>query len=360
MFQFMENLFSKQKDVILKDKLAAMLKTNPEALDAFEQSYSQYVLTQDTDSVSAKDAAQIQRETALPAYDEQLATDLIDRIVRELSAETRVLAIADGKCTSKTAGLLPEKSPPVSNEDLRKLPAPVRPQLAGNLMAVDINIPASLSLLNTLVQYQEEKNPKKKRQLYGTFRQGLDILDLDPLLYEMLGMNPNSISHWLPAISAAVAKHGFFKIPETKIAKVPMPVLQLSRLDYETLNPSTLKIVDEWAMRAFDLNVHKTYFIKTGTYSSKFDFRNAKVTGEQEVRELGEYLLFIQNQAVCMASPLNTPAIYGVSTTNEWAVREYIEDKEDNSHIYKGLPLHTEYRVFVDFDTDEILGIAPY
>lgn len=29
-------------------------------------------------------------------------------------------------------------------------------------------------------------------------------------------------------------------------------------------------------------------------------------------------------------------------------------------NIYNGLPLHTEYRVFVDFDTKEILGASPY
>lgn len=39
---------------------------------------------------------------------------------------------------------------------------------------------------------------------------------------------------------------------------------------------------------------------------------------------------------------------------------EYIKDKENNPTIYNGLPLHTEYRVFVDFDTKEILGASPY
>ena len=127
-----------------------------------------------------------------------------------------------------------------------------------------------------------------------------------------------------------------------------------------SLTPTTLQIVDNWAMRAFGLDENKTYFIKTGTYSSKFDFRNAKVTGAKEVRELGEYLLFIHFQALQMASPLSKPIIYGACTTTEWVVREYIEDKENNPCIYHGLPLHTEYRVFVDFDTDEILGINPY
>ena len=41
-------------------------------------------------------------------------------------------------------------------------------------------------------------------------------------------------------------------------------------------------------------------------------------------------------------------------------LREYIKDKEHNPTIYNGLPLHTEYRVFVDFDADEVLGISPY
>ena len=41
-------------------------------------------------------------------------------------------------------------------------------------------------------------------------------------------------------------------------------------------------------------------------------------------------------------------------------MREYIPDLEGNPCIYQGLPLHTEYRLFVDFDTDEVLGIAPY
>ena len=30
------------------------------------------------------------------------------------------------------------------------------------------------------------------------------------------------------------------------------------------------------------------------------------------------------------------------------------------TYRYLGLPLRTEYRLFVDFDTDEVLGIAPY
>ena len=77
-------------------------------------------------------------------------------------------------------------------------------------------------------------------------------------------------------------------------------------------------------------------------------------------QELGEYLLYIHFQALQTAGPLSKPRIYGVSTTNEWVVREFIPDLENNPCIYHGLPLHTEYRVFVDCDTKDVIGISPY
>lgn len=131
-----------------------------------------------------------------------------------------------------------------------------------------------------------------------------------------------------------------------------------------SLSRTTLDIVDEYCYRVFGLQTDKDYFIKTGTYSSKFDFRNARVSGAKEIKELGEYLLFIHWQALQMAhydlSGRNQPVIYGVSTTTEWVVRDFISDVESNLTIYHGLPLHTEYRAFVDFDTNEVLGIHPY
>lgn len=363
-------LFSKKADLALKDQIAEMLKVSPERLKEFEKAYQTAALSGDADpddffGTSSKQASQNLRESyVLPEkLDEKRLISMINTITDGLCAKTQRLEIKNGIPSSMpllTGGPSPQQ---VTNKMIRALPEAVRPQLTDNLMMVDLdNRKESTSdmLFLWLLRLRNEKNPKKRRIYYHQFRQGLDILDLDELTYRMLGMNRNSMGYWLPAISQAVTKHGFFRIPETKIAKVPIPILQLSRIDYGRLTPTTLKIVDDWAMKTFDLDVNKTYFIKTGTYSSKFDFRNAKVTGEKEVRELGEYLLFIQNQAVVMAGPLTQPSVYGVSTTNEWVVREFIEDKENNPCIYKGLPLHTEYRVFVDFDADEILGISPY
>ena len=360
------SLFNRKSDISLKDAVAELLKIQPEKLDEFEKAYQKAALADEQMStnffdINSRQASDVAHSRPIPkALNEDLLQNIIERAVAELTSETPVLAITDGTVSNETLPCLPNGTMELTNEDLRELPTSVRPQATGHLMAVDINTMSYTHVLDFYLKSLSGRDEKLRTNMYHMFRQGLDILDLDPIMYAILGQNPNSMSHWLPQISSAATKHGFFKIPKTRIVKVPMPILQLSRIDYDSLTPTTLKIVDDWAMKAFDLDVNKTYFIKTGTYSSKFDFRNAKVTGEKEVRELGEYLLYIQHQASMMAGPLTSPCIYGVSTTNEWVVREYIEDKENNPCIYHGLPLHTEYRIFVDFDTDEIIGISPY
>lgn len=129
-----------------------------------------------------------------------------------------------------------------------------------------------------------------------------------------------------------------------------MQVLQLTRIGMEKWNPTTISIVNRFCHKAFDLDDKKDYFIKTGTFSSKYDFRNAHVHEEKEVQELGEYLLFIHHQACQFASPLNNVVSYGAGTTTDWVVREYIAPPDNYPTIYHGLPLRTEYRAFIDGD----------
>ena len=170
------------------------------------------------------------------------------------------------------------------------------------------------------------------------------------------GNNRNSMGYWLPK----VAEISPFRIPETTIIKVPLSLLQLGRVfDYMNVTPTTFEIINRYCMKVFGLDLEKSYFIKNGVYSSKYDFRNAKVTTPSEVRELGQYLFYIHQQACQMSSLLNNKSIYGAGTTNEWVVREYIESPEKET-IYMGLPLNCEYRIFVDFDAKKILASANY
>ena len=328
-----------------KEEIAKRLGTDTATLTAFEESYKAF------ETPSDKNMAVEAIKTNNMASDE-----IINRIVNELIDGCEVYECKEGKATRKT---LKVETRSVTLEEIKKLPAELQPDLTGMYMKRDVQEEAYIALITMLMKYEETHN----QIFYHKFRQGLDILDLDPITYEMVDCHKNSMGYWLPIMIDLVNNEGFFKIPDTTIVKVPLTMLQLTRLDYMSLSKTTLEIVDRWAQKVFALTDSKKYFLKTGTYSSKFDFRNAKVIDPNEIKQIGEYLLYIHFNALQMAHydlRGKNPVVYGVSTTNEWVVRDYIEDKENNPCIYHGMPLHTEYRVFVDFDSKEVFGVHPY
>lgn len=334
------------------DMIALLLKDNPERQREFENLYEQFEVDTDNLNLFQQNAAKVidksDKLISLSAETEALVEQIVEELVSQTaiwdSSQNRVLPLP------QPVRYLQDAKSLISLQD-RGL------QFSGYMCKTDIPEPSSKVLLNQYNSYVKTGN----MLFYNLFRQGLDILDLDPLVYELLNHDPNTMSNWLFAIKEVVDKTEFFKIPKTRIIKVPLALLQSTRVyEFGGLSPLSLEIINRYAQRVFDLDTEKDYFIKTGTFSSKFDFRNAKVTKGQEVSELGSYLWYIQSQTNQMASPLNNKVIYGVSSNNEWVVREFIDDKENNPTIYNGLPLHTEYRVFVDFDKEEIIGISPY
>lgn len=345
-----------ERKIFEKDEIAKMLRVDPEQLKKFEEAYQCEVLdnpepSDDLFSMNAKDSKKEKDTDVL----RNIPEDLVDRIVEELLDGTAYYKYQKGSI--QTGIFQGNPGRPVTMEEILEISKEYRPQLTGHLMQKDIHSDdGSAAALYMLQKSMDEKDPRRKKELYDMFRVGLDTLDLDPILYEVLGMNRNSMGHWLPAL--VEGKGDFFKIPDTTMIKVPLPLLQLTRIAYEAMTPTTMMIVDRYCQKIFELDENKEYFVKTGTFLSKYDFRNAHVWKPKEVRELGEYLLFIHHQTVQMASFFSQPHTYGAGTTNEWVVREFIRDVENNPYIYKGLTLHTEYRVFVDFDIKKVIGIA--
>lgn len=345
------------------EELASMLKTDPDALKTFDEVYKTQVLESGElhENMLQWDTATVKAILDKKVYFPPELNSLIDRIVTELVLETRLYiynAERGGYYVTYSANR--DFMTEVTNEELKRYPEELRPQLTGKLMKIDISEPSYKELLQNYAGYKNAKNDSTKMFYYNMFRQGLDILDLDDFTYQMLEMNPNSMGFWFPPLVEGLYGSAFFKVPDTKILRVPITMLQLTRLGFETLNPVTKEIVNRYCQKVFHLDGYEDYFIKTGTYSSKYEFRNAHIHNPKEINEMGEYFLFLNHLTCSMASPLNNRCFYGANTTNEWVVREYIKDKENNPTIYNGLPLHTEYRVFVDFDTKEILGASPY
>lgn len=343
------------------DAAAAMLGTTSGLLAEFERSYHANILDRKnapTGPLGPDAKTVVESRSGHDLSDAVLALDA--RIVRELLTDTSIIRY-DGERLTAAPSLAPVPESYVTEADVDVLEPGERPQLAGELIhrQIDaVNYPLLLDMWRRATD--PKRSARQRREAYGMFRTGLDLLDLDPVMYRMLDLNPAGMGHWLPALAKANEGKTFFRIPKTTIAKAPLTLLQLSRVEYESLTAATLDVVDRWAQAAFGLNPDGEYFIKTGTFSSKYDYRNAHVTGPHEVAQIGEYLLYLQSQAVEMAGPLNEPAMYGVSTTNEFVVREYVPDRLGLPTIYMGLPLRCEYRCFIDCDTDELLGIHPY
>lgn len=339
------------------EQIAAWLSTTPEALAAFESAYSSFEAAAEPSenlfAVNSRQAAAMNHADVQTSdsVDEQKVAGIVAGIVAALHHDPAAL---------ESGAQRPDEAGP-SVAEVMTLPEHMRPQLTATAMATDITEPAYPAVIAALDRARRESDERKREQLLLGINGMLDTFDLDPVLYATLSQNPTAMSHWLPALESAVATTGFFTIPETTVRRVPLPILQMTRLGYGELTKTTMEIIDAWTGEAFDLDESKSYFIKTGTYSSKFDFRNAHVHDPAEVREIGRYLTYIQFQANQMASPLNQPGpIVGVSTTNEWVVREWIADESNSPTIYHGMPLRTESRCFVDGDTDEVLTVAPY
>lgn len=330
----------KDKNELTVEKAVKIFKNSKEKFEEFEEFYKKNILTEIPKNYFEVNSRQATDKVTTAG---EIDYDLVKRIVDELADGTRLIEIKNSKVIEKT--LTCENNPITDINELIELDKEKQVQFTKNFSKFDISPEESLKSLIFFAKHN-----------YGMFRGGLETLDLSPTLYKILDNNMNQMGYWLPKI----AEISPFKIPDTKIVKVPLSLLQLGRIfEYRELTPTTFKIINEYCKKVFELDLNSTYFIKNGVFSSKFDFRNAKVTTPQEVAELGQYLFYIHQQACQMASLLNNKSIYGAGTTNEWVVREYIESPVKET-IYMGLPLNTEYRIFIDFDAKAILSDNQY
>ena len=194
----------------------------------------------------------------------------------------------------------------------------------------------------------EQQDLQTKHNLDALLHRTASLSDLSEKLYDAFNHNRNTFSYWFPALYQAVAKHpDFFKIPKTTFITLPIALSQYMRLDWQETTPKTRKFFNEYLFNKFELDKDQEYFIKTGTFSSKFEFHNAHC---KEPEEIGDYFHAINNFAMHV----------GAGLSNDLVVREWIADPENHDTIYDGMPLRTEFRVFIDCDHDQLIDVVPY
>ncbi|MBR2246101.1 MAG: hypothetical protein IJ880_03600 [Bacilli bacterium] len=159
--------------------------------------------------------------------------------------------------------------------------------------------------------------------------------------------NKENMSYWLPKIETSNTRNkSSLKIPKTKTEKLDFNTIQWLRSDSyskEAIQEFNNLLISKLG----DFESGKTIFMKTGVFSNKFNFKDAIV---HDRNNIGQQFLDIFYTSMCLGVPLIDEVVF----------RELIEDKEDRPKIYSGMPLHTEYRVFFDFDTNNVLGVSNY
>ncbi|TDM38055.1 hypothetical protein ETI11_01295 [Macrococcoides canis] len=157
--------------------------------------------------------------------------------------------------------------------------------------------------------------------------------------YEKAKTNLERMSYWLPLVSAK----NFLSIPQTQIIQFNFEMFK------ELLSDKNHEKTIEKLQLLFEQEVELSgeLFMKTGNFSDKFHFSTPHLKDRA-------------NAGKQFYSMWYTSLMFGVPLTTEWVLREFISNKEELDDIYDGMPLRTEYRVFFDFDTKEVIGISNY
>lgn len=182
---------------------------------------------------------------------------------------------------------------------------------------------------------------------------GFDLVDFNELAWnahQRESANKNNFSYWYPRIAN---KNSKFKTPKSVIIQFTKYERDLIGKHYEGGNEHNDEIKRmfeyKFAQELDQLKDSKTLFIKNGTFSNKFDFGMCTTENKQDRSQLIEKFLDINY----------TAHLYGASGSTEMIVREFIESNDEET-IYGGMPLRTEFRLFYDFDTHQVMDIVNY
>lgn len=125
----LENVFGKMAErvVLSRDEIADFIKTDPEALREFEESYAKHVINKDSLSdnffaINAKQMANERKKYLISdiVADSSYLDAIIQRIVAEL-LDSAAVYVWDGKEDHfETFDSLPENYVPVSNDEIKK------------------------------------------------------------------------------------------------------------------------------------------------------------------------------------------------------------------------------------------------
>lgn len=164
--------------------------------------------------------------------------------------------------------------------------------------------------------------------------------------YEAAKSNPNAFTAWSQSLCSR------FRSPKSFF--VPLPFDRFEWLGSDHYEEAAIEEFGRWLLsivqkKADELGMDFPLFMKGSTFSNKFDFAGCIVPKDISPKDFGRHALNIFYAALC-CDRLESGFVF----------RDFIDANNSLETIYNGMPLHTEFRVFYDFDVHEVLGIFPY
>lgn len=199
-------------------------------------------------------------------------------------------------------------------------------------------VDATLADLHYLYSKEDYDRVGDPDNIHALYHRTASASDLEPRLYEQCVNNPTSMGNWFAPLVRAHAQldKPTLLLPKTRIMRLDQELAQTLRLEYHEINKLSQNILDTYFFEKFKFDKDAEYFIKTGTFSGKFQFANAHCT---EPDEIAQYFQVINNFAMFV----------GAGESVDLVVRDYIAPEPNTPEIYNGMPLRCEYRLFVDF-----------
>ena len=160
--------------------------------------------------------------------------------------------------------------------------------------------------------------------------------------YEEAFSTPNAFHNWYYALEGA------FTTPASYW--VPISFNQFAWLygdDYEEKDIENIGVFLKWKIEKSGLKY--PIFMKTSTFSGKFNFENCIVRQTDTAMDIGRKALNIAYMGMC-----------GDRMDCGFVLREFIDPDCGLETIYSGMPLHTEFRVFYDFVNRKVIEVFPY
>lgn len=180
--------------------------------------------------------------------------------------------------------------------------------------------------------------------IFNDYINSINWEELKKQTYEKELNNPNNYSFWYPKV-----KDCGIPMVTSYCYTIPYNIWEYFRSSYENLSQRNICL--SWIKSIIDnnneLDKNTMYNIKNGCFSNKFNADDCNVYYD----DIPEKFLNIQY------------ASYELEThgMTELVIRNYLPFNDHTiPTIYHGLPLRPEFRVFVDFDNNEILYIVNY